>query len=850
MEFTLTEKINPELLNKIYCINQIKKCERVRLLKLVYMLSENGTVKVPYKQNLYNKNPYGRFMPQLNMNGTYMNRRARATLYGDVEYDIDLVCAHQSIAKYIVNREKGQGFFEINYPVLNRYITNRDDVINEFKIPQDVIDFHNNVKERHDTQKDFVKTLVTILLYGGKIDEWYSDFDISPEHIPKSIRKNFISPLQKELNLLITFLIGLDKYKNLVDDVKKQKRKDKKDFHNGSICSIILQEEEAIIVKSCIDIVKRTKKDFVVSVYAYDGFQVRHKQSLKDEETDAQVAKLINKINNFVEDKFNTTALKFINKPFAEPFTEEELKDVDPVAQFLAPYFINTNIDELKYYVKHLIKDKTIMTADSVFHYNGCVWKQETKDFYSKLVRDKVYKTVKTEVNSYFDNTDKEDQKTIKSITNQTSIKYIKPAIQEALNECINNYVEFDEKPHLLNATNGTYNLDTFTLQPHNPDDYLTKCINFPINENKICKKSLRLTREKIKCWFDDGTNTDDEVNELTNLLIQYAGKSLHGKNFTEKAIVLIGKLSRNGKSTFMGLLKDILNDYHCVIPMKYFTSYEKGGPSPEVVKIKGCRILQVDEGGGEEQRLIPENFKKIVGGDRLSGRNLYSNKIHSFISQGLLWFIVNYNIHFTVEGNDTTGKLEYFDFNVKFGEEGDLGWDETKPNHKKIDYQFKHSLTDAFKQTMLHAMLYQQKQSEIMKPEKFKFWNKSFKGEVDTVGTWIAENILYDPDDIYFIEDDYAVKNYDNIRDKFFKLQKKNKKMVRQITTDFLYKRYEADLGENSAKKKVFLHNIKIAFKDLIPNKKTVLFGGKKNYIEKVKYIGFNEDDEEDCEC
>lgn len=849
--FSLREQLNFDLLHKIYPMTLTKKGERVRLHNLAMSLDEKESVLVEYKKKKYGNGTYGRFLPNIKMNGTYMSRRARATLYSDKEYDIDLVAAHQSIAKYIVNRERGDNYFEENYPVLNRYIKERDTVIAEFQIPNEVVEYHNKIKERHDTPKDYVKTLVTILLYGGKIEEWYRDFDIQKDDIPTDVFKDFIYPIQREINDIINILINLPKYQDLITNVKKQKDKDKKSYHNGSICAIILQEEESNIITACINFVTRKLKEFRVTVYAYDGFQLRNKDNVKSDVTDAKLNIFLHELNNFVKRNFKTNALSFINKPFSPAYTEDEINDIDPTAKYLVPFFQHTNTDELKYLVSYFIQDKTIVCDDNVYYYNDCVWKLENPSFISKMYRDKVYQTVKKEVQFYFDSTDKEEKKLINQIVNSTSNTLLKHAIAESLKECINNHVKFDTQPHLLNAPNGTYNLDTHQLQSHNPNDYITKCISYPIDPNSITKESLIETRNLIRCWFDDGFVPQREVDNITDFLLQYAGKSLHGNNFIEKAVVLIGKLSRNGKSTFMGLLKNILNDYMCIVPMKHFTTYEKNknAPSPTLVDMKGCRMFQVDEGGGEKQPIIPETFKKIVGGDSLRARSLYSNKEHVYIPQGIIWFVVNYNLTFTTEGNDTTGKLEFFDFNVKFGEEGDLGWDASKPNHKRIDYSFKHSLNDKFKQTMLHSLLYQQKQPLSERPSIYQEWNKELKSEVDTIGTWITQNIKYDPNDIYFSGDDYSVQHYDKVSKAYWKAHNKGERLVRRITLDFLYKRYKDDCGDEAVSKKNFIHSLKIAFKDIIPKGRTTLFGGKKEYIERAKYIGRDNQEEEEEE-
>jgi len=846
---TLRENIDYELLMKIYPMKLTKKSERVRLYNLASSLDEKNNILVKYQKKKYGNLLCGRLFPSVKMNGTFMSRRARATLYGHKEYDIDLVAAHQSIAKYIINREEGEGYFEKNYPILDYYINNREDIIKDFKIPQNVIENHNKLKDRFDTEKDYVKTLITILLYGGKIAEWYNDFDIQKEELPHKIFTDFITPIQKEISLLITLIIHFDKYKNIVENFKKQKEKEKEDYHNGCILSIILQDEETTIVSSCIQYISRTIKDFHTTIYAYDGFQIRHKSGEKNDISDALMEGFITKINDHLTDTFKTDALKFINKPFSSAYTDEEINDIDPIAKYIVPYFIHTNTDELKYIISHFISDKIITCGDEIYFYNGCVWKLEDTAFISKKYRDKIYQLIKREVNFYLDANDKNERKLIPQIINTTSNTLLKHALNEALKECVNNYIKFDEKPHLLNAPNGTYNLDTHILQDHNPTDFITKCISYNIETKNITQKSLEETRKIISCWFNDGYNSPTDVNDLTDFLIQYAGKSLHGHNFIEKAIVLIGKLSRNGKSTFMGLLKHILNDYMCIVPMKHFTNYEKqkNAPSPTIVAMKGCRIFQVDEGGGEKQPIIPETFKKIVGGDYLRARKLYSNKEFVFIPQGIIWFAINYNLTFTTEGYDTIGKLEYFDFNVKYGEKGELGWDEQQINHKKIDNAFKHSLDDTFKKTMLHSLLYQQKQSLKQRPPPFQIWNKEFKTEVDTIGSWIRENIVYDPNDIYFKATDYCVQNYNKVYNAYNLADTQGKKIIRKITLDFIYKRYNNDCGCDAVSKKNFMHSLKIAFKDLIPKGKTRLFGGKKYYIEKAKYIGRDFGDDED---
>lgn len=55
---------------------------------------------------------------------------------------------------------------------------------------------------------------------------------------------------------------------------------------------------------------------------------------------------------------------------------------------------------------------------------------------------------------------------------------------------------EFDKDKYLLNVENGTFDLRTFILRPHNPDDFLSKIANIAFDGNARCDRWERFITE------------------------------------------------------------------------------------------------------------------------------------------------------------------------------------------------------------------------------------------------------------------------------------------------------------------------------------------------------------------
>lgn len=868
-ELFLFEYIDVETLGKIYCNNNIYKQDRYKYYNLFEKVKD-GAVYINYEQNLYSGKSYGRFYPvDEPMCGTYMWRKARSTLYGDHEYDIDLKTAHQSITEYLIKKYCPDIDFKKKFPLAKKYIDNRDEVIEMFNFPEldNIIRKYNKKNIDILNKKDIVKKFHNIEMYGGYIDTWLNEFEICKDQIPEELM-NYLNDYEKERIKLMNTILEIEEFETMIKDIEKQWKKDKKEKKynkKGSLLSLILQNEETKIIVEAIKFISEKYNDIVVTIYCYDGFQIRPRQ-LKKNVKKSDIDDFVKKLNSHIQFKFNSkNIIQFINKPFSEKFTTKELNDINYECKYLFPYFTYSNIDQLSEYIYYVIKNKITCNNSGCYHYNGKNWELFDKNKITSKYSTVVYESFKKVALEYLPAGTSEEMKYQKKIINTTSNNFSEKALKKAIDMRIKK-TDFDTIPHLLNCNNGTINLDTFELQPHDPKNYCSKIINLDapydiVDGKKIIQKvKYDEVNDVFLEWFEDGFVTPEEAKQLVEYLLYTFGKSLHGVNFIEKAVLLLGRLSRNGKSTTMDILKKVLNDYMVNLNLSYLTTvdHKPNEPHPELLSIKGARIVQVDE-PDESNKIIPGKFKTLVGGDTIKARDLYKGVNHmiEFKNSAIFYFLSNYQLKFTTEGNDTSGKITFFEYCCFFGDELTPGWqgdlkndkgEKIKKNHKDIKPGYKNELLNNkdFLNKMFATIL-AYSQENLSPPEIHIKKNAENIKEINTVANWCDENIKYDKNDVYFTDKDWLIKEdlIKSLTNAYRKKKKTKDPLKKMLTFDFLYTRYKKDI-EDPVSKKNFITVVSTKYNNFIGDKPTRYFGGQKRYIHSLTLKNSDDDEEE----
>lgn len=201
---------------------------------------------------------------------------------------------------------------------------------------------------------------------------------------------------------------------------------------------------------------------------------------------------------------------------------------------------------------------------------------------------------------------------------------------------------EFDQRAGLLNVANGTIDLRTGEMRPHQREDYLSRCLDIPYSATADCPRWVAFL---------------DEIFEAKREVIQYVwkalGYSLTGESSEKCFHFCHGSSGDNGKSVFIGVIHAILGPYAANTPTETLMARQKGngggGPSSDIARLRGVRFLTAAE-AGEGSRLDEELIKQVTGGDTLTARYLYGEEFE-FRPQFALWMTGNYRP--TIRGTD-----------------------------------------------------------------------------------------------------------------------------------------------------------------------------------------------------
>lgn len=190
---------------------------------------------------------------------------------------------------------------------------------------------------------------------------------------------------------------------------------------------------------------------------------------------------------------------------------------------------------------------------------------------------------------------------------------------------------EFDRDPMLLNCLNGTLDLRTCHLRPHNPDDLLTQLAAVEFDENAVSP-----------IWEKTLAEVIPDV-ETRDSLQRWCGYCLTGSTEQEKIAILYGQSSRNGKSTIAESIIGVLGDYAAAAAPAVISEtarHDSRGPSEDIARLRGKRFVTIAE---PSQKMVfnAALLKTLTGGDTISCRYLNEN---SFEYKPMFKIVVNTN--------------------------------------------------------------------------------------------------------------------------------------------------------------------------------------------------------------
>ena len=186
---------------------------------------------------------------------------------------------------------------------------------------------------------------------------------------------------------------------------------------------------------------------------------------------------------------------------------------------------------------------------------------------------------------------------------------------------------ELDSDPWVFNCLNGTLDLRTGNLRPHNPADLITRLAPVEYDPDAKCLRFKRFLKETL---------VDEAVISFVK---RYAGYTLTGIT-RERLFAILHGGGKNGKTTLVELLQDVMGDYATNTDTETILAKKYQGVGNDVAALKGARFVsaaEVEKG----RRLAESKVKQLTGSDTVTARFLFGEPFN-FRPAFKLWLSTN----------------------------------------------------------------------------------------------------------------------------------------------------------------------------------------------------------------
>ncbi|WP_273378247.1 phage/plasmid primase, P4 family [Symbiobacterium thermophilum] len=188
---------------------------------------------------------------------------------------------------------------------------------------------------------------------------------------------------------------------------------------------------------------------------------------------------------------------------------------------------------------------------------------------------------------------------------------------------------DLDADPMLLNVANGTLDLRTGELRPHNRNDLITKIIPTAYKPDSECPTWLKFLHRVM--------NGDED---LVCFLAQAVGYSLTGSTREQCMFFLYGT-GANGKSTFLETLRWLFGGYAAQAESETFLVRRSDQVRSDIARLVGTRFVAANE-VEDGRRLSEVLVKQLTGSDRITARFLYRD-FFEFTPTFKIWMAGNH---------------------------------------------------------------------------------------------------------------------------------------------------------------------------------------------------------------
>lgn len=185
---------------------------------------------------------------------------------------------------------------------------------------------------------------------------------------------------------------------------------------------------------------------------------------------------------------------------------------------------------------------------------------------------------------------------------------------------------EFDKDRWLLNVLNGTIDLKTGQLRPHDRKDLMIKICQVYYDPSAKCPRWLTFLDRVMGAYRFLPNGEIWDKHRIISFLKRFVGYCLTGET-NEQVFAFCYGPGGNGKTCFVTPIQRMLGDYSKTVPTEDLMLKNKGssGPNPSIARLPGSRFVVASE-TDQGSRLSEALIKQLTGQDRFATRGMYSS--------------------------------------------------------------------------------------------------------------------------------------------------------------------------------------------------------------------------------
>lgn len=215
---------------------------------------------------------------------------------------------------------------------------------------------------------------------------------------------------------------------------------------------------------------------------------------------------------------------------------------------------------------------------------------------------------------------------------------------------------QFDRDLYLLTVANGTLDLRTGQLHPHNPEHYITKMVDIEY-----------IPSAEAPRWLAFLGRIFDHDQDMIRFIQRAIGYTLTGDT-SEQCLFFAHGQGRNGKSTLADMIGDLLGDYGQKMGGEALMLKRANTINTEVARLAGARLAtsaELNEGRALDESMI----KDLLSNEQVTARYLYQQEF-SFRPEAKIWISGNHKPRVRGADDGIWRRLRLIPFTVQIPED------------------------------------------------------------------------------------------------------------------------------------------------------------------------------------